>query len=106
MYQKFHVKKGDNVVVTTGSHKGKTGPVELIIKESHRVIVKGVNVVKRHMRPSAANPNGVLEKELSIHISNIAHVDPQTKKPSKVGTKQDGNGKKIRFYKKSGKELG
>ncbi len=106
MRQKFHVKKGDHVVVTTGSHKGKKGEITSIIKETHRVIVKGVNVVKRHMRPTPANPNGVLEKELSIHISNVSHFDAEKKAASKVGRKVDAKGKKVRFLKKSGKELG
>ena len=106
MRQKFHVKKGDLVVVTTGSHKGKKGEITSVVRETHRVIVKGVNVVKRHMRPTPANPNGVLEKELSIHISNVTHVDPSTKAPAKVGVKFDAKGNKLRFFRKSGKELG
>lgn len=106
MRQKFHVKKGDRVIVTTGSQKGKTGEISEIIRDTHRVIVKGVNVVKRHMRPTPANPNGVLEKELSIHISNVAHLDAEKKGAAKVGVKVGAKGKKVRFFKKSGKELG
>lgn len=106
MRQKLHVKKGDQVVVTTGSHKGKTGTIERVIRDSHRVIVKGVNVVKRHMRPNPANPSGVLEKEMSIHISNVAHYDAAKKTASKVGIKLGANGKKTRVLKKTGKELG
>jgi large subunit ribosomal protein L24 len=105
MNKKFHVKKGDFVVVVTGSHKGKSGEITQVITEKDRVIVKGVNVVKRHMRPTPANPNGVLEKELSLHISNVAHMDMETKKPSKVGIKILEAGKKVRFLKSSGKEL-
>lgn len=105
MNKKFHVKKGDHVVVITGSHKGKSGEISEVIVSKERVVVKGVNVVKRHMRPTPANPNGVLEKELSIHISNVAHLDMDSKKPSKIGLKVLENGKKIRFLKSSGKEL-
>lgn len=106
MIKKFHVKKGDVVVVISGSHKGKSGEISKILTSENRVIVKGVNVVKRHIRPTPANPNGVLEKELSLHISNVAHLDMDTKKPSKVGIKVSGsNGKKVRFLKSSGKEL-
>ena len=106
MRQKFHVKKGDHVVVTTGSHKGKTGSIEQVMRDTHRVIVKGVNIVKRHMRPNPSNPNGVLEKEMSLHISNVAHYDSAQKKASKMGMKLQDNGKKIRILKKTGKELG
>jgi large subunit ribosomal protein L24 len=105
MSKKFHVKKGDYVVVISGTHKGKSGEISKVFTTENRVIVKGVNVVKRHMRPTPANPNGVLEKELSLHISNVAHIDAETKKPSKVGVKISAAGKKVRFLKSSGKEL-
>jgi large subunit ribosomal protein L24 len=106
MNKKFHVKKGDQVVVIIGSHKGKSGEITSVITKDSRVIVKGVNVVKRHIRPTPANPNGVLEKEMSLHVSNVAHLDPSTKKPGKVGMKMLEKGKKVRFFKRSGKELG
>ena len=99
------IKKGDQVEVIAGKDRGKRGEVLHIFPVSDRVIVKGVNVIKRHMRPTPANPNGVLEKELSIHISNVAHVDSETKKPSKVGVRVE-SGKKVRFLKRSGKALG
>ena len=105
MIKKFHVKKGDYVVVISGSHKGKSGEISKVLTTESRVIVKGVNVVKRHIRPTPANPNGVLEKELSLHISNVAHMDADTKKASKVGIKVSASGKKVRFLKSSGKEL-
>lgn len=105
MNKKFHVKKGDVVVVISGDHKGKSGEISKVFTETNRVIVKGVNVVKRHMRPTPANPNGVLEKELSIHISNVAHLDSETKKPSKIAIKVSAEGKKVRVLKRSGKEL-
>ena len=85
MIKKFHVKKGDVVVVISGSHKGKSGEISQVLTSQSRVIVKGVNVVKRHIRPTPANPNGVLEKELSLHLSNVAHLDSDTKQPSKIG---------------------
>ena len=107
MNKKFHVKKGDHVVVISGSHKGKSGEISKVFTEKDRVIVKGVNVVKRHLRPSPANPNGVLEKELSLHVSNVAHMDMETRKHSKMGikilaqgeNKGENKGKKVRFLK-------
>ena len=104
MAERFRIKKGDQVVVVTGQHKGKKGEVLSVIREDRRVVVKGVNVVKRHLRPSPANPDGVLEKELSIHISNVAHMDPETSKPTRVGI-QIIDGKKVRVAKRSGKQI-
>ena len=104
MAEKFRIKKGDQVIVITGKHKGKKGEVLQIHREDRRVVVKGVNMVKRHLRPSPANPEGVLEKELSLHISNVAHIDPETNKPTRVGV-QVVDGKKIRISKRSGKQI-
>ena len=104
MTERFRIKKGDQVIVITGQHKGKKGEVLQVNREDHRLIVKGVNVVKRHLRPTPANPAGVLEKELSLHISNVAHIDPETNKPTRVGV-QVVDGKKIRISKRSGKQI-
>ena len=101
------IKKGDIVVVTAGKHKPShanqtTGEVLKIIAKTQRVVVKGVNIVTKHNRPSNANPDGGIEKkEAPIHISNIAYLDPVTKKPTKVGYKFV-EGKKVRFAKASG----
>lgn len=104
---KLKIKKGDNVIVTTGNKniKGKTGEVKQIIKDKNRAIVEGVNLVKKHIKPSATNPQGgIIEVEAPIHISNLALVDPKTGKATRVGYKMDGD-KKVRFAKKSGEIL-
>ena len=101
------IKKGDNVIVTTGNKniKGKTGEVIAVIKDKNRAVVAGLNIVKKHVKPSASNPQGgIVEKEASIHISNLALVDPKTGKATKVGYRMEGD-KKVRFAKKSGEIL-
>ncbi len=102
--KKLKVKKGDNVIVLTGKDKGKTGEVLRILREENRAIVRGVNVVKKHQRPSAAGAGGIVEKELSIHISNIALADPKNGKATRVGYKVK-DGSKIRFARKSGEAI-
>ncbi|QCX52895.1 50S ribosomal protein L24 [Elizabethkingia sp. JS20170427COW] len=104
---KLKIKRGDNVIVTTGNKniKGKVGEVIEIIKDKNRAVVAGLNIVKKHVKPSAQNPQGgIVEKEASIHISNLAIVDPKTGKATKVGYKFDGD-KKVRIAKKSGETL-
>ncbi len=98
-------RKGDDVTVTTGRDKGKTGSIVKVIPEENRVIVQGVNLVKRHVRPSQSNPGGIVEKESSIHISNLAHIDPDTGKPTRVGLKFLEDKRKVRFSKRSGEIL-
>ena len=102
---KCKIKKGDLVQVTTGKDKGRRGTVQKVVLEDSRVIVEGVNVVTRHMRPSQANPSGKEQKTKSIHVSNVLIVDPSTDKPSRVG-KLVKDGKRVRVFKKSGKEVG
>ncbi|SDE23480.1 50S ribosomal protein L24 [Riemerella columbipharyngis] len=104
---KLKIKRGDTVIVTTGnkSIKGRSGEVIEVIKDKNRAIVAGLNIVKRHTKPSAQNPQGgIVEKEASIHISNLALVDPKTGKATKVGYRMV-DGKKVRFAKKSGETL-
>ncbi len=84
---KLKIKKGDNVVVISGRDKGRTGEVLRVFPEERRLIVQGVHVAKRHTRPRMGEPGGIVEKELTIHISNVAHVDPQTRKPTRIGYK-------------------
>jgi len=104
--KKFHIKKGDKVMIIAGSDKGKSGVVLRVNKESDRVVVEGWNMVKRHMKPSAKFPDGgIIEKEAGIHISNIMLIDPSTKNPTRIGRKRDDKGKLVRFSKKSGKNL-
>ena len=98
------IKKGDKVVVLTGRSKGKTGEVLQVLPSENRAIVQGVNVVKRHTRPSQMSEGGIVEKEAPIHISNIAHLDPKDDKPTRVGFK-DVDGKKVRYAKRSGEAL-
>lgn len=99
---KFKVKKGDRVTIVTGKDKGKTGDIISVMKSESKVLVKGLNMVKKHVKPSADQTGGIIEKELPIHISNVALIDPQDNKPTKVGIKIDSNGNKYRYAKKSG----
>lgn len=92
------VKKGDVVTVISGDDKGKQGTVIKVITKTNRVVVEGVNVVTRHMRPSQANPEGgIVNKEAPINASNVMLIDPKTNKPTRVGFKKDENGKKVRY---------
>ncbi len=101
--KKLHIRRGDKVVVIAGDAKGKTGTVVSVDINNDKAIIEGLNMVKRHNKPTATNPNGgIVEKEAPIHVSNIALVDPKTGKPSKVGRKEDKNGKLVRYAKKSG----
>jgi large subunit ribosomal protein L24 len=99
---KLKIKKGDKVVVLAGKDKGKTGEVLKVMPAENRVIVQGVNVVKRHTRPAMGNPGGIVEKEASIHASNVAHQDPKDRKPTRVGYRTLDDGRKVRFAKRSG----
>ena len=95
------IKKGDDVVVLTGKDKGRTGKVLRVIPSDDRVVVQGIQVVQRHTRPSAGNPQGgIVNKEASIHLSNVALVDSKGK-PTRVGFRMDGD-KKVRFAKTTG----
>ena len=96
------IKKGDKVVVITGKDKGKTGEVLRILVDENRALVQGINMVKRHTKPSAAGQGGVVSKEASIHLSNVALADPKTGKATRVGFKVEKDGKKVRIAKRSG----
>jgi large subunit ribosomal protein L24 len=102
---KLKIKKGDNVVVVTGRDKGKTGEVLRVFPAELRAIVQGVNLAKRHTKPRMGEPGGIVEKELTIHISNIAHIDPQSRKPTRVGFRRLGDGRKVRFARRSGEVI-
>jgi len=99
------IKKGDRVVVLTGKDKGKTGDVKRVLPAESRVIVEGVNVVRRHQRPTQIDPGGIKEKELPIHVSNVAHADPKSGEPTRVGFKTLKDGTKVRVAKKSGEVI-
>lgn len=100
------LRKGDEVVVMSGKDKGKKGKVARIFAEEGKVIVEGVNLVKRHLKPNARNPQGgILEKEAPIFASKVMPVDPKTGKGTRVRTGKDDKGKKIRIAVKSGEHL-
>jgi large subunit ribosomal protein L24 len=99
------IKKGDRVVVITGRDKGKRGEVVRVMPGAERVVVSGVNVVKRHTRPTPASAGGIVEKEAAIHVSNVAHIDPKTDKPTRVGFKTLEDGRKIRVARPSGEAI-
>ena len=106
MQKKLHIKKGDTVIVITGNYKGQKGRVLEVIRKTERAIVEGVNMVKKHTKPDSKNPQGgIIEKESSIHISNLMLVDPKTGEPTRVGRRTDDKGKLIRYSKKSGEEI-
>ena len=99
---KLKIKKGDTVIVITGKDKGKTGEVTKVLVQENKVIVSGINIAKRHTKPSQESAGGIISKEMPIHISNVAYVDPKTNKPTRLGIKMDKNGHKVRVAKKSG----
>ena len=101
--KKLHIRRGDKVVVIAGDEKGKTGTIVSVDLNSDKAIIEGLNMVTRHNKPTASNPNGgIVKKEAPIHVSNIALADPKTGKATKVGRKEDKNGKLVRYAKKSG----
>lgn len=105
MVAKFRIKKGDKVVVLTGKDKGKSGEVKHINTEAYRVTVQGINIQTKHRKPSQATGSGGLDKvEASLHISNVALVDPKSGKPSRVGYKTVGD-RKVRVAKRSGEQV-
>ena len=105
MLKRFRLKKGDDVVVISGSDKGKTGSILRVIRSEDRVIVDGINMVKRHTRPSQAQPGGIVNKEAPIHISNVALADPKDGSATRVGYKFLEDGRKVRFAKQSGEVI-
>ncbi|GMA57034.1 LSU ribosomal protein L24P [Alicyclobacillus sacchari] len=103
---KLRVKTGDKVVVIAGKDKAKSGRILKVFPSEGRVIVEGVNIVKRHSKPSPAHPEGgIIEKEAPIHVSNVALADPKTGQPTRIGYKFLEDGRKVRYSKKSGEVL-
>ncbi|WP_219834325.1 50S ribosomal protein L24 [Paenibacillus sp. R14(2021)] len=103
---KLHVKKDDTVMVITGKDKGKKGRVIAAYPRQNRVLIEGVNMVKKHTRPSQTNPQGgIIEQEAAIHVSNVMHIDPKSGKVTRIGYKVLDNGKKVRIAKKSGEVI-
>jgi large subunit ribosomal protein L24 len=105
MVKKMRIKKGDQVMVITGKDKGKTGEVLRLIPKDNRALVQGVNMVKRHTRPTQASAGGILEKEASIQVSNLSQIDPKDNKPTRTGVKVLKDGRKVRFAKRSGEVI-
>lgn len=104
MQPKFKIKKGDEVIVISGKDKGKKGQVLEVLPVESSVKVQGINMVKRHRRPTQAAPGGIDNFEATMHISNVAHVDPETGKATRVGYRIE-NGTKVRVAKSSGKVI-
>ncbi|OLE33901.1 MAG: 50S ribosomal protein L24 [Alphaproteobacteria bacterium 13_1_20CM_3_64_12] len=102
---KLKIKKDDNVVVISGRDKGKQGKVLRVFPAEERAVVQGVHIARRHSKPSMGDPGGIVEKELKIHISNLAHIDPQTNKPTRVGYKFLDGGRKVRIARRSGEVI-
>ena len=99
------IRKGDRVMVLAGRDKGKSGEVLRMLLAEERALVQGVNMVKRHTRPAPGNPGGIIDKEASIHISNVALADPKSGKPTRVGFKLLDDGRKVRIARRSGEAI-
>jgi len=101
-HAKFHIRKGDKVRVISGNSKGSEGEVKVMIRDKMRAIVDGVNMVTKHVKPDAQNPEGGIQKiEAGIHISNLMLINPKTSDPTKTGRRKDENGKLRRYSKKT-----
>jgi large subunit ribosomal protein L24 len=98
-------KKGDRVQVIAGKDKGKQGEILLVLRAKERAVVRGVNVARRHTRASQTSPGGIVDKEMPIAVSNLAHIDPKDDKPTRVGFKFLDDGRKVRFAKRSGEVI-
>ncbi len=99
------IKKGDRVTVLTGRDKGKTGEVLKVLPAKDRAVVQGVNRVKRHQRQTQTAAGGIIEKEATIHMSNLAHIDPKDDQPTRIGVKTLKDGRKVRYAKRSGEQI-
>jgi large subunit ribosomal protein L24 len=102
---KLKIKKGDNVVVISGRDKGKSGQVLRVFPAENRLVVQGVHMARRHTKPRMGDPGGIVDKELTIHLSNVAHVDPQSGKPTRIGYKTMDDGRKLRVARRSGEMI-
>ena len=102
---KMKIKKGDTVVVISGRDKGKSGEVLRVLPADRRLVVQGVHVARRHTKARMGDPGGIVDKELTIDVSNVAHIDPQSGKPTRVGYKTLDDGRKVRFARRSGEVL-
>jgi len=106
MQKKLHIKKGDTVVVITGESKDQRGRVLEIFRKDQRALVEGVNIISKHTKPDAQNPQGgIVKKEAPIHISNLMLIDPSSGDPTRIGRKYNDNNKLVRYSIKSGEEI-
>lgn len=105
MAQKLRLKKGDQVIVRTGKDKGKSGEILRMLPKENRVLVQGVNMIKRHTRATQTSAGGIVEKEATIHISNLAQIDPKDSKPTRTGVKVLKDGRRVRYAKRSGEVI-
>lgn len=101
------IRKGDDIVVIAGKDKGKRGTVVRVIPEDDRIVVENVNMVKKHQRgnPNLGTPGGIIEREMPLHVSNVALFNPATGKPDRVGFRELDDGRKVRFFKSNGEVL-
>ena len=102
---KLKIKKGDRVTVLTGKDKGKNGSVLSVSPKANRAVVQGINLAKRHTKQTASQEGGIIAKEMPVHISNLAHLDPKDNKPTRVGFKINKDGSKVRIAKRSGEVI-
>ena len=102
---KMKIKKGDSVIVISGRDKGKSGEVLRVFPADRRLIVQGVHIARRHTKPRMGDPGGIVDKELTIDVSNVAHIDPQSGKPTRVGYRTLDDGRKVRVARRSGEMI-
>lgn len=106
MQKKLHIKKGDTVYINSGESRGQKGRVLEVDVKNQRAIVEGVNMISKHTKPNAENPNGgIIKKEAAIHISNLMLLDPKSGEPTRIGRKLNDKNKLVRYSKKSGEEI-
>ena len=105
MKNKIKLKKGDEVIVLTGKDKGKKGKIVKVISDIRKVVVTDINKYKKHQKPGNNEPGGIIEKDMPLHVSNVAYFDSKSNKGTRVGFDFNKDGKKIRINKKTGKEI-
>ena len=106
MHKKLHIKKGDTVVVNTGESKEQRGRVLEVNRKTQRALVEGVNIISKHTKPDAQNPQGgIVKKEAPVHISNLMLIDPSSGEPTRIGRRYNDKKKLVRYSKKSGEEI-
>ena len=106
MQKKLHIKKGDTAFVNAGEYKGQKGRVLEVNRATNRAIVEGINMISKHTKPNAQNPDGgIVKMEAPIHISNLMLIDPSSGEPTRIGRRQNDKGKLVRYSKKSEEEI-